>query len=88
MGSSMDCSLGSLLARKPKIPTHLHPSVKQFHLQITQAKKTHTTFLCEVPTVTGEYGAVTVPANFNFLYSPAPGHQSILKNNKRITQEN
>ena len=38
--------------------------------------------------VTGEYGSVTIPQNFNSPYSPAPGRHSILKTNERITQEN
>ena len=44
--------------------------------------------MCEVPTVTGEYGSVTIPPNFNSPYAPAPVRQSILKTNERITQEN
>ena len=38
---------------KPKISTHIHPTTKQLQLQISQTKKTHTTFLCEVPMVMG-----------------------------------
>ena len=73
---------------KPKIPTRVHPATKEIRLLISQSKQTHTSFLCKVPTVTGEYGAVTIPQNFNSPYAPAPARQEILKTNERITQEN
>ena len=44
--------------------------------------------MCEVPTITGEYGSVTIPENFNSSYSPAPAWKEVLKTNERITQEN
>ena len=44
--------------------------------------------MCEVPTVTEEYGSVTIVENFNSSYAPAHAHQEILKMNERITQEN
>ena len=44
--------------------------------------------MCEVPTVTGEYGSITIAENFNFPYAPAHAHQEILKTNERISQEN
>ena len=73
---------------KPKIPTRVHPSTKSIRLQISQSKQTHSSFLCEVPTITGEYGSVTIPEDFNSPYTPAPACQEILKTNERITQEN
>ena len=73
---------------KPKIPTRLHLSIKGLCTKITEYKGTHTSFLCEVPTVTGEYGTVTIPSDFNSPFAPAPGHQNILKTNEMITEEN
>ena len=57
---------------KPKIPTRLHPATKELRLKISLSKKMHSSFLCEVPTVTGEYGSVTIAENFNSPYAPAP----------------
>ena len=74
--------------QKPKIPTRVHPSTKQLRLQISQSKQTHSSFMCEVPTITGEYGSVTIPENFNSCYSPPPARKEVLKTNERITQEN
>ena len=73
---------------KPNVPTCLHPSIKQLKLQISNSKKTHTSFMCEVPTITGEFGALTIPSNFTSPYAPAPARCQILKTNERITQEN
>ena len=44
--------------------------------------------MCEVPTITGEYGSVTILENFNSCYSPALAQKEVLKTNERITQEN
>ena len=44
--------------------------------------------MCEVPTVTGEYGSVTIAEIFNSPYTPAHARQEILKTNDRISQEN
>ena len=73
---------------KLKIPTRVHPSTKQLWLQILQSKQTHSSFMCEVPTITGEYGSVTIPENFNSCYSPVLAWKEVLKTNERITQEN
>ena len=70
---------------KPKRPTRVHPAMKSIRLQISQNKQTHSSFLCEVPTITGEYGSVTILQNFNSPYTPAC--QEVLKTNERITQE-
>ena len=75
-------------ADKPKIPTRLHPAVKQLRIDINNSKDTHTSFLCEIPTVTGEFGSVTIPADFSSPYAPAPGRNNILKTNEMITEEN
>ena len=58
---------------KPKLLTKLHPDIKTIHSEINETKKTHTCFLCKVPTVTGEYGTVMIPGNFSSAYAPAPG---------------
>ena len=75
-------------SEKPKLPTQVHPATKQMHLKILQSKQTHTSFICEVPTVTGEYRSLTIPQDFNSPYSPAPAHHEVLKTTERITQEN
>ena len=51
-------------AEKQKIPTKLHQSVKQLKIEIASSKSRTTKLLCEVPTVTGEYGNITVDPNF------------------------
>ena len=56
----------------PNIPTRLHADVKQLKIDISAWKQQCSRFLCEVPTVTGEYGNITVDPNFSSPYSPAP----------------
>ena len=45
---------------KPTIPTKLHKSLPDIRRSISSSKKTHTHFMCEVPTITGEYGNLTI----------------------------
>ena len=59
--------------QKPKIPTKLHPAIKELKLAISKRKKTSSKILCEVPTVTREYGNITIAPDFSSPYSPAPG---------------
>ena len=73
---------------KPNVPTRLHPSVKQLKLQIALSKQRFTKFLCEVPTVTGEYGDITLPLNFESPYSPAPGRVELVCTTEHITELN
>ena len=73
---------------KPKIPTCLHPATKELRLKISLSKKMHSSFLCEVPTVTGEYGSVTIAENFNSPYAPAPVWKEVMKTNERINKMN
>ena len=73
---------------EPKIPTHIHAATEELWLKISLSKKMHSSFLCEVPTVTGEYGSVTIAENFNSPYAPAPVQKEVMKTNERITQEN
>ena len=56
----------------PNIPTQLHVDVKQLKIDISARKQQCSRFLCEVPTVTGEYGNITVDPNFSSPYCPAP----------------
>ena len=56
----------------PNIPTRLHADVKQLKIDISAREQQCSRFLCEVPTVTGEYGNITVDPNFSSPYSPAP----------------
>ena len=73
---------------KPKLPTKLHPEIKTVNSEINESKKTHTSFLCEVPTVTGEYGTVMIPGSFSSPYAPAPGQVNMLKTAEMLTEEN
>ena len=49
---------------KPNIPMKLHASVKDLCLSISKSKEECCKFLCEVPTITGEYGNITLAPNF------------------------
>ena len=60
---------------KPNIPTKLHPSIKNLRLAISQSKEQCCKFLCEVPTITGEYENITLSPNFASPYSPCPVRQ-------------
>ena len=60
---------------KPNIPTKLHASVKDLYLSISKSKEECCKFLCEVPTITGEYGNITLAPNFASPYSPCPVRQ-------------
>ena len=55
----------------------LHADVKQLKIDISAQKQQCSRFLCEVPTVTGEYGNITVDPNFSSPYSPAPPRMQI-----------
>ena len=55
----------------PNIPTRLHADVKQLKIDISAWKQQCLRILCEVPTVTGEYGNITVDPNFSSPYCPA-----------------
>ena len=70
----------------PNIPTKLHKSVKQLKLEIASSKSRMTKLLCEVPTVTGEYGNITVDPNFSSPYSPAPGCIVIASTTENISR--
>ena len=56
---------------KQNVPTKLHPSVKNLKLAIANDKQQMSKFLCEVPTITGEYGNITLHPQFTSPYSPA-----------------
>ena len=75
-------------SEKPKLPTQVHPATKQMRLKILQSKQTHTSFMCKVPTVMGEYGSVTILQDFNSPYSLALACREVLKTTERIMQEN
>ena len=62
---------------KPVVPTKLHPSLKDLRLQIAHSKQCCTHLLCEVPTITGEPGNITLHPNFTSPYSPLPGRINI-----------
>ena len=66
----LTCALYQL--DNPNIPTQLHADVKQLKIDISARKQQCLRFLCEVPTVTGEYGNITVDPNFSSPYSPTP----------------
>ena len=70
---------------KPNIPTKLHPSIKELKLAISERKKTSSKIICEVPTVTGEYGNITIAPDFSSPYSPAPGRIHIETTLENVT---
>ena len=55
---------------KPKIPTRLHPQLQDIKLMISKYTRTCCRLVCEVPTVTGDYGDVYVDPNFSSPFSP------------------
>ena len=71
---------------KPNIPTKLHESVKELKLEVASSKNRTTKLLCEVPTVTGEYGNITVDPNFSSPYSPAPGRIAIASDTEILSR--
>ncbi|MCG8623731.1 MAG: YqaJ viral recombinase family protein, partial [Proteobacteria bacterium] len=73
---------------RPNVPTRLHPCVKDLKLKISESKKRYTKFMCEVPTVTGEYGDITLPQNFCSPYGPAPGRIEVVCTTEHITRLN
>ena len=72
--------------KKQNIPTKLHQSVKQLKTEIASSKSRSTKLLRKVPTVTGEYGNITVDPNFSSLYSPASGHIAIASDTENISR--
>ena len=74
------------VAKKQNIPTKLHQSVKQLKIEIASSKSRTTKLLCEVPTVTGEYGNITVDPNFSSPYSPAPGRIAMPSDTENISR--
>ena len=73
---------------KPTVPTKLHPTVKDIKLSISRSKQENTKFLCEVPTVTGQYGNVTLAPNFASPYCPCPVRELINYTPKHVTDMN
>ena len=73
---------------KPVVPTKLHPSLKDLRLQIAESKQRRTHLLCEVPTVTGEAGNITLDPNFTSPYSPVPGRINIDITEEQVTLMN
>ena len=72
-------------AESPNIPTKLDESIKQLKLDISSSKQRCSKLLCEVPTVTGEYGNITVDLNLSSPYSPAPGHIEIHSTSEQLS---
>ena len=73
---------------KPNIPTRLDPQVKALKLQIVQSIKSSSRLMCEVPTVTGEYGPLTVTPDFSSPFCPAPGREKVTPQSDTITELN
>ena len=73
---------------KPTVPTKLHPTVKDIKLSISRSKQENTKFLCEVPTVTGQYRNVTLAPNFASPYCPFPVRELINHTPKHVTDLN
>ena len=81
-----DLTVELYTVEKPNIPTKLHESVKQLKLELASSKGRTTKLLCEVPTVTGEYGNITVDPNFSSRYSPAPGRIAIAPDTESLSR--
>ena len=62
---------------KPKIPTRLHPQLQDVKLMISKYIRTNCHLLCEVPTVTGDYGEIYIDPNFSSPFSPNNLHNII-----------
>ena len=73
---------------KPTIPTKLHKSLPDIRRSISSSKKTHTHFMCEVPTITGEYGNLTISLNVQSPYATAPMRHEILVMKEDIAEKN
>ena len=73
---------------KPTVPTKLHSTVKDIKLSISRSKQENTKFLCEVPTVTGQYGNVTLAPNFASPYCPCPVRELINYTPKHVMDMN
>ena len=55
---------------KPKLPTRLHPILQKLHLEICNFTKSNCHLVCEVPTVTGDYGEIYIDPNFASPFAP------------------
>ena len=73
---------------KPTIPTKLHKSLTDIRRLISSSKKTHTHFMCKVPTITGEYGNLTISQNVQSPYATAPMRHEILVMKEDIAEKN
>ena len=73
---------------KPCLPTRLDPQVKALKLQIAQSIKSFSRLMCEVPTVTGEYGLLTVTPDFSSPFCPAPGREKVTPQADTINELN
>ena len=71
--SFWDLSWKLYSAENPNIPTKLDESIKKLKMDISSSKQKCSKLLCKVPTVTGEYGNITVDPNLSSPYCPAPG---------------
>ncbi|MCG8621297.1 MAG: hypothetical protein MJE68_04735, partial [Proteobacteria bacterium] len=59
-------------SEKPNVPTRLHPNVPILKNKIREYIKTHTSFLCEAPTVKGKFGKLTVSDVIVSAYAVTP----------------
>ena len=55
---------------KPKMPTRLHAQLQHLRLEIVNFTKTKCQLVCEVPTVTGDYGDIYIDPNFASPFAP------------------
>ena len=53
-------------AEKPKMQTRVHPQNSELRLRINNFIRQHSQLLCEIPTVTGEFGNVYLDPTFSF----------------------
>ena len=73
---------------KPKMPTKIHPSISDLRMRIASFTRSNSVLMCEVPTITGEYGNVYIDPNFSSPYSPNTQRQIPEINLEYITEQN
>ena len=73
---------------KPKMPTRIHPSIRDLRMRIASFTRSNSVLMCEVPTITGEYGNVYIDPNFSSPYSPNTQRQISEINLEYITKQN
>ena len=75
-------------AEKPKMQTRVHPLNSELRLRINTFIKQHSQLICEVPTVTGEFGNVYLDPTFSSPFSPNMPREKVHLDINLIQSEN